>query len=162
MDFEVDRCSRECAASGRALVEGEEFFSVLVAEGSQVRRLDYAAEAWSGAPAGALGWWKSRMPAPAARKARLAPSDVLLELFHSLAEVEASRDMRYVLALLMVRRRILRLEETLLDDAKNETLVLYSPRDEQTYEVPAVLPDEQRTQEIQDELARLLFADATT
>jgi hypothetical protein len=161
MDYEVQRCTRHCAASGRQLVEGEEFFSTLVAEGAEVRRYDYAAESWSGPPEGNLGWWKSRMPTRESKKARLAPSEVLLELFAELEGEPERHDMRYILALLLIRRRVLRLEDTQHDEHGREKLVLYCPRDESTHEVRSVMPGDERIQEIQNELARLLFASAT-
>jgi len=161
MDYEVQRCTRHCAASGRPLNEGEEFFSVLVVEGADVRRYDYAVEAWQGAPAGALGWWKSRIPSREAKKTQLAPGEVLLQLFTELEGVVEKQDMRYVLSLLLVRRRILRLEETEHDQAGREVLVLYSPRDETMHRVAVVMPGEVRTVQIQQELEGLLFAGAS-
>jgi hypothetical protein len=163
MDFEVERCTRHCAASGRPLAEGEEFYSCLISEGTQVKRYDYAVEAWQGPPEQALGWWKSRMPTQQAKKNKLAPSEVLLELFTGLEHVADKQDMRYVLALLMVRRRILKVEEPAGEEAEGdheETLVVYCPRNETTYHVSVVVPSEERADEIQHELSRLLFADA--
>lgn len=166
MDYEIQRCTRSCAASGRPLDEGEEFYSVLVAEEAEcgattVRRYDYAIETWRGAPEGALGWWKSRIPSREAKKAHLAPGEVLLQLFNEFEGVAEKQDMRYVLSLLLVRRRVLRLEETEQDETGREILVLYSPRDEAMHRVTAVVPGEERTKTIQHELDRLLFAGAT-
>jgi hypothetical protein len=161
VDYEVQRCSRHCAATGRELVEGETFYSVLLAKGPELERVDYSVEAWPGAPAEALGWWKSRMPTREERKAQMAPSDVLLEIFTGLVDEADKQDMRYVLALLLVRRRILRLEEAQTDATGGETLILYCPRDESKHSVAAVLPDTAREAEIQAELSRLLFAQAS-
>lgn len=160
MDYEVERCTRHCAASGRELAEGEEFFSVLVNDQCDVRRHDYAAEAWAGPPAEAVAWWKSRMPTREAKKGQLAPNDVLLQLFSELEQAPDKADMRYVLALLLVRRRVLREEDMERDEANNEFLVLYSPRDETTCRVGVCAPSGQRVDQIQAELARLLYADA--
>ncbi len=162
MDFEVQRCTRHCATSGRELAEGEEFLSAIVAEGADVRRLDYTVEGWQGPPQGTIAWWKSRMPTREARKSQLAPSDVLLELFANLEDVADKQEMRYVMALLLVRRRILRLEDTETDAHGREVLVLYCPRDESTHRVASVVPDEGRANEIQNELAGLLFAGAAS
>ena len=159
MDYEVQRCTRTCAATGRELAAGEEFYSVLVPEAGRVERRDYAVEGWSGPPEDSLGWWKSRMPDQDARKKRLTPSEVLVELFQELEQAEGNRDLRYVLALLMVRRRILKLEDTIQDERGNEVLVLYAPRDETTHQVTVVMPDEARANEIQEYLSRLLFAE---
>lgn len=160
MDFEVQRCTRHCAESGRELAEGETFYSVLVVEGSEVRRIDYAPEAWSGPPQQPnLGWWKSQMPTRESKKARLAPREVLLQLFTELAVQADQPDLLYVLALLLVRHRILRLEDHETGDDGGEVLVLYSPRDETTHRIQVTTPDAQRVEQIQDTLARLLTAE---
>ena len=161
VDYEVERCTRHCAASGRELKEGEEFYSVLVNERRDVRRHDYAAETWPGPPEAALAWWKSRMPTREAKKGQLAPNEVLLHLFAQLEQVPEKADMRYVLALLLVRRRVLREEDSEQDASGAETMVLYSPREEVTYRVNVIQPSAPRVDEIQAELARLLYADAT-
>jgi hypothetical protein len=160
MDYDVQRFTRHCAASGRELAPGEEFYTALVVDGADVRRLDFAVQAWQGPPERAIGWWKSRVPMPDARRPRMAPNEVLLEMFTGLEGVEDKADMRLVMALLLVRRRVLRLEKQETDTAGQETLVLVNPRDEVTYRVVGVMPSLERAQEIQDELSRLLYAGA--
>ncbi len=161
MDYEVERFTRQCAATGRALAEGEEFYSVLVAEGGQVRRRDYSAAAWQGPPEEAIGWWKSRVPTRQSHRARLAPGDVLLNLLQELEGVAGQEELRYLLALWLVRRRQLRLEETRHEPQGEEVLMLYSPRLDVRLEVAAVPPGPERRAELEAYLAQLLFAEAT-
>lgn len=160
IDYEIQRCTRHCAATARELQPGETFYSTLTAEGSDVVRRDYAREAWQGPPEGILGWWKSQMPERDAKKMHWAPNDVMLDLLETLVSQPDKHGLRYVLALLLVRRRVLRQEETERDSAGQEIAVLYCPRRETTYRVAAVMPDDAHVAEIQEELARLLFADA--
>ncbi len=160
IDYEVQRCTRHCASTGRELQPGEEFYSTLMAEGAQVVRHDYAPEAWHGPPTGTLGWWKSHMPLRNSKKLHWAPNDVMLELLESLESQPDKKDMRYVLSLLLVRRRVVRLEETERMDDGTELSVLYCPRREATYRVETTMPSNERIAEIQQELAQLLFADA--
>ena len=160
IDYEVQRCTRHCAATGRELAPGEVFYSTLTSEAAQVVRRDYAREAWQGPPPGVLGWWKSQMPQRDARKLHWAPNDVMLELLETLESQPDKEDMRYVLALLLIRRRVVRLEETEHDEQSREVSVLYCPRRETTYRVRTIVPNEERTAQIQEELSRLLFADA--
>ena len=160
LDFEVQRCTRHCAATERELKPSEPFYSVLVQEGAQIIRRDYCVDAWQGPPDGALGFWKSEMPDPAARKLHWAPNDVMRHYFQQLVALDDNRDTTYVLALLMIRRRLLRLEESELDDSGGEVLVVYCPRAEEQYRVPVVEPTADRIQEIQHDLSKLLFAQA--
>jgi hypothetical protein len=160
LDFEVQRCTRRCAKTDRELKSRETFYSVLIAEGSQVVRYDYAEDTWEGAPEGALGWWKSRMPEPDANKLHWAPNDIMLDYFEQLEREEGKSDERYILALLLIRRRVVRLEETEADEAGREVMILYCPKNENQYKVAVASPAGDRIREIQEQLARLLFADA--
>jgi hypothetical protein len=87
------------------------------------------------------------MPTPKARKSQLAASEVLLELFANLEEAADKADIRYVMALLLVRRRILRLEET-ETDADGQECWCSTARATNPHRVRSVMPDEQRTAEI--------------
>jgi hypothetical protein len=110
IDYDIQRCTRRCAATDRELRCGEVCYSILVPEGAEVVRRDYAAEAWQGPPESAIGWWKTTIADPAAGRLHWAPSDVMLNYFERLSEDPAADDARYVLALLLVRRRVLRIE----------------------------------------------------
>jgi hypothetical protein len=156
MDYEVQRPTRHCATTGRELAPGEVFYSVLLAEGAELRRYDYSTEAWQGPPAQAVGWWKAQVPDPNAGRKHWAPNDVMLHFFDELAEQPERQDICYVLALLLVRRRVMRLEETVKDPQGSEVMVLYCPRRESTHRVLAVMPTPERSEQIQQELAKLL------
>lgn len=98
------------------------------------------------------------MPDATPKKAQLAPNDVILQLFDQLAEQPDKADMRYVLALLLVRRRVARQEDGEIDDEGREWMVMYCPRREATLKTLVSMPSDARAAEIQDELARLLYA----
>jgi hypothetical protein len=158
LDFEIQRCSRRCSVSDRELKNGETCFSALVPRGGDVVRLDYAAEAWPGPPEGAIGWWKSTVVDPNAGRPHWAPNDVMLNYFERLLEEPAADDARYVLALLLVRRRIARVERSERDAGGREQLVIYCPRNEREYRVVEAMPSAERALEIQQQLAELLQA----
>jgi len=167
LDFEVQRSTRRCAATDRALEPGDVCYSVLEVQGADVVRKDYCREAWTGAPETAFGWWKSRIPEPTAKKVKLAPNDVLLELFDELADRHEQLDLRYVLTLLLIRRRVLRLDvpseataSKPVDDPQAECMVVYCPKRDAAYEVQVAMPDPSRIDEIQQQLSDLLIADA--
>jgi hypothetical protein len=157
MEYELQRCTRHCATTGRELRPGETYYTALVGGGRDLQRRDFAAEAWQGPPEGAIGWWKSKIPEPTARKPQIAPNDVLLQLFDELENQPRRADMRYVLALLLVRRRVARPEESEHDADGNELMVLYCPRREATLKTPIVMPTSARAAEIQEQLCALLY-----
>jgi hypothetical protein len=156
IDFEIARCTRRCSVSDRELQPGEAYYSVLVPSGSQVLRQDISAAAWTGPPEKAIGWWKATMGDAAARKPQWAPHEVMLEFFESLESDPTREDLRYVLALLLVRRRVLRLEAEEQDAAGRQIQVLECARKETQYRVAVVLPEAARAAELQAELTQLL------
>jgi hypothetical protein len=158
LDFEIGRFTRRCAATGREFRPGDAFYSVLILEGSAVIRKDYSAEHWPGAAEEAICWWKSEMPDPSAHKVTWAPNDAILGYFIELSAKPGDADQLYILALLMIRRRIVRLEQTLRNEVGDEEMWLYCPSNEQEYRVPVVEPDARRIEQIQEELAQLLFS----
>lgn len=160
MEFEIGRFTRKCAATDRELQPGDEYYSVLIRVGADVERKDYLAAAWPGAPEEAICWWKSEMPAPNARKLTCAPTDAVLDYFRQLQGHEDAADQLYVLTLWMVRRRILRWEETRRDAQGREVMYLYSATDDTEFQVPVVEPSPERTVEIEASLTKLLFSAA--
>lgn len=160
LDFEIRRFGGRCAETGRDFTPGESFFSTLVMDGGELVRRDYCADSWQGPPNDVLGWWKSQVPDPKSRKVHWAPNDVMLHSFTQTQENGANEDLRYILALLLVRRRVFRLQETETDERGRPVMVVYCPRDQNEYHVPEVTLTPQREKEIQNELASLLFAKA--
>jgi len=156
MDYDIQRCTRHCSVSGRELLPGEAYYSALVAEGAELCRLDFATDAWEGPPEKAVGWWKAEIPDPKSQRMHWAPNDVMLQLFDELTEQPQKQDMRYVLSLLLIRRRVMRLEENETDEQGRQIMVVYCPRRETTYKIPAVVPEGEAVETIQDELAQLL------
>ncbi len=136
------------------------FYSALVPSGASVVRQDYSLEAWPGPPADALGWWKAQLPTAETNKTQWAPNDVMLELFDELTGQADRADLRYVLTLLLIRRRVFRLEDTEQGASGLQTLLVYCPRRQADYKVTVSMPDGLRAQQIQQSLAQLLFRPA--
>lgn len=114
--YPISRSTGRCAATGREFAPGEAMVATLVeAEGrEELQRLDFAVSAWGeGARPGAgmrlFASWRATHHAGDTKKKLLLGDDELLDLFEQLASSDQPRQraFRYVLALLLVRRRIL-------------------------------------------------------
>lgn len=156
--MDIPKPTRLCCVSGRELAPGEDFFSALVEDDYVVRRLDYAPEHWSGPPENRLGWWKTRLPEAGEKKARLAPNDILLNLFAEWQLQPEKTDMLYVLTLLLIRRRLLRYEREDIGDDGVKRLVVYALKENSTFEIPVVMPEAERLRDIQEQLSQLLYS----
>ncbi len=158
MEFDFQTRSKQCSQSGRDLQPGEVVYSCILSnDEGELTRKDFAAENWDGPPENALGWWKVQLPELDPNKIYWAPNSVILSLFEEITSEEKA-DLKYVLALLMVRRKILRLEEIERNQDQTETLVLASNKDKTEYLVPVASMSSERVNEIQQELAELLFS----
>lgn len=160
LDFDVRRCTRRCHASDRELQPGEQFYSVLIPQGSDVVRHDYAASVWQGPPEKTIGWWKSQMPDEGARKLKMAPPDVLIDYFEQLDQFAEKAEVRYVMALLLVRKRIARWEQTVTEENGQRYMLLDCPRTGQQYRVLECDPAPEQVLELRNELMQTLYAEA--
>lgn len=137
MQHQVARSSGRCHATGRELKPGEVYFSALVDTVTGPERRDYAKEAWQGPPPETIGFWQARMPTPdgSAKPAPLSV-DAMLELFDELTETGSPEDARliYVLALLLIRRRALKLH-SIEDEGGKSFLVVGRPKASETNRV---------------------------
>ena len=161
-DYSISKCSRKCAIGERELNPGELFYSVLEAEGEKISRKDIAAENWNGPSDSMIGWWRSEMPQAGPKKLRLAPNGVLLDTLAELIEKPGQEKLAYVLALLLVRRRVLSEEQKLnfeQSDAPSETWNLVCSADGRFWSVPLEIPEAEEVARLQDELTSLLFTE---
>ncbi len=136
-EFNFARCSRRCQVADRNLQPGESFYSVIVDNKDTLTRTDISAEKWQGPPENAVAWWRSRMPDAGARKMRPAPDSVLLETLSQLVERPDSEALAYMLALLLVRRRVLTEDETfgsVVTDEPSDVWHLQHPVDGRQWE----------------------------
>lgn len=117
-DYPIGKGSGICAASGRRLDVGERFVAALVEseENDDLHRIDFGAEAWEqGArPPRLFGFWRGVVPTADAKKHVLIDDDAILDLFEQLATANDDRRVafRFVLALILVRKRLLVCEST--------------------------------------------------
>jgi hypothetical protein len=158
-ELEIKNCSRLCAATSRAINPGEVYFSVLEAGEHDFVRHDYCVEAWAGPPEECVGWWRSRVPTKDDHQPRLAPTDVMLNLFEALAERPAETEFRYLLGLLLLRRRVLRREDSSRDDQHREVLQLHCQSRSKDYDLVVAEPVAERAVQLQQQMLDLLYGD---
>ena len=114
VEYRVGRPTGVCAATGRGLSPGEPCMASLWESPGQegFERRDYSIEAWeaSGAPQGVFGYWRTVVPDPDSRPRILVDDAMLLDLFESLAgDTQRTRVVyRFVLCLILMRRRVLK------------------------------------------------------
>lgn len=169
----VARPTGVCAATGTAFVVGERFVATLVERAGQpgFERVDYSVRAWEGgarpeAPLRLFGSWRTTMPAGDREQRALMSDDELLELFEEMGGTTEPKHLafRFVLALMLVRRRVLRMMGERRTGDKRAMLV--RPRGE-SGETPAIEVadpgmDEATINEVIEQLGQVIGEDAGT
>jgi hypothetical protein len=155
--YPIQQHTRVCAATSRSLKPGERFYSVLLVEAGQLVRKDYSAEGWPGAPAEAIAYWAGKVPEADDKRRLVVDDELLMNCFERLAEESEPNKIqfRYVVALLMLRRKRLKFDD-LRRDGEHEYLQLKCPKTGQMFEVLDPHLSEEDMTRVQDEVMKIL------
>jgi hypothetical protein len=118
--YAISGLGRMCAVTGREFRPGEKIHCVVLDQSGRYIRKDFSHEAWQGKPADAIAYWEMQVPGMNRPKAvRFSESD-LVDCFAELnRQPDPDREpFRYVLALLLLRKKRLTLEKTHQDGEK--------------------------------------------
>lgn len=153
MDYQVRPIGKTCEATGESLVPGRVCHSVLVEQEGKIVRLDFSEGGWTGPPDEAIGYWKTTVPEETENANQPLDPEALLGCFEQMCEDAnpAREKLRYVLALLLVQKRKLKIEGT-RHDGETEYLELIGLQGEGPFEVP----DQQLTPAEMEQLHREL------
>ena len=157
-DYHLQATTRRGHATGRELRPGEKYVTALLDEAGKFVRRDFAPEAWAGPPENAIGHWAARVPhAGEAPKRPPIDDDMLAECFHRLdgADDPSRVQFRYVVALLLMRRKRFKFEDV-TKDAAGETLLLRDTRTGERFGVADPGLTEEAMAAVQDEVFRVL------
>jgi hypothetical protein len=111
--FELGRRMEHCGLSGSLLRPGDHVVTALFEkEGDEgLERRDYLATAWDDGPRpqGVFAFWRGVVPDPSVKQRTLIDSESVMSIFESLADDDHPKRQlfRYLLALVLVRKRLL-------------------------------------------------------
>ena len=135
--YDIERITGHCAFSNQKLQPGETYYATLVEltpeEMEQLsktdktksalglKRIDVSAPVWEAGhrPPNLFGYWKTTVPEPNEKKRMFVDNTILMQMINKLAiaEEEEKIAFRYVLALILMRKRLLR-----YDASEKETI----------------------------------------
>ena len=166
-DWSIQNRGEQCAHTGAPFAAGEYFHTLLFHEPGQFRREDLCESAFKNRPADApvpFSVWRSKFePSPQKAPEALAKQTAESLLRHYMADSDPKwRNVRYILAIMLERKRTLKEVQTVRGEDGSLSRVYQFPK---TGEV-LVIPDPQlhldQIAQIQDEVAELLSGQVLT
>jgi hypothetical protein len=160
-DWTIQSRSGRCAVTGRDFAEGEFFYTLLFRERGDYRREDLSEEAWKERQADAkaalpYSFWRSKFePTPVVPEAlaKETAEDLLRNYMN--AGDEGHANARYILALMLERKRILKQIEAKEED-HGRTLVYEHVKTGEVFIVPDPGLRLDQIEAVQNEVAALL------
>jgi len=136
-EWEFTKTTGKCAKTERELTEGESYYAVLIENPDTFERRDYSLEAWEGPPEGSFCHWRGKIPIREKKQSTIAVDmEILIQIFIRLEDEKSptKQRFRFMLALLLMRKRLLKLEQTIKED-KHEYWVMRLTTDQNHYRV---------------------------
>jgi len=162
-DWTIQSRSGRCAVTGRDFAEGEYFYTLLFRERDGFRREDLSEEAWKARQADGVAahqpysFWRSKFeppaPAPPEALAKETAEDLLRRYMTENDEGHANA--RYILALMLERKRLLKQIEA-KEDIHGRTLVYEHVKTGEVFIVPDPGLRMDQIEAVQNEVAALL------
>ena len=161
-DYHLAAPGRVCAASGRELKPGERFVSVLLDEPGGLTRRDFAPDGWTAPPPNAMAYWRGVVPTTDTPRRPAFNEAILFDCFDHLAGATEPNKVhfRYVVGLLLMRRKKLKFEDAKRTTDGGEVLVVRDTRTGRRVEVPDPRLGEAEITAGQDEVFRVLGWDS--
>ena len=126
---------------------------MLIGDNDSYVRKDISAEHWTEPPNEDCIWWKSTAKHITDNAPQHLTEETLQSLFDRLITQNNEADTLYILTLLLLRRKLLRYEKDIIDERGNKLLEVYSLQTNMTYQILVAMPDRERLEAIQQQLA---------
>ena len=156
--LDIPRAAGTCAVSARAIAPGEKYFAAVREIPEGIERLDISPECWGAfTKDDLLAYWQTIMPKADQKKKLLVDDEVLCTLFERLADSTepVKIHFRFVLGLILMRRRLVIYEETRHADGKDTWIVRMKGKD-QRLELIDPKMNEQQVAEVSQQLGQIL------
>lgn len=159
-EIEVARTDGTCSITGRKFEPGDEFYSIVIETESGFERRDIAPDAWEGAPESAVCHFKTKMPNKDEPKKTFVDDSLLVEFFKRLgnATEDAKLRFRFVLSLILLRKRLLKYESS-KQDGEREVWSMRLLKEKKSYLVVNPGLGEDEITEVSVQLGAVLSTD---
>ena len=125
-DWEINKTLGHCTGTDREFEIGEEYFAALVQTEDGLERQDFSIDYWNEAKPPVYCFWKTKMADPEEKKKLFIDDAMLMAFFDRLAEETDPEkvNFRFVLTLILMRKRKLKYDGCKIDDGGAEVWTL--------------------------------------
>ncbi len=156
-DWTINKPLGQCFGTGNKIEYGQEYYGALVQTEDGLQRRDFCEDYWESQKPETYCYWKTRLPQPGQKKQLFVDDQMLMAFFERLEkETEPEKvNFRFVLALILMRKRILKYEETRTQD-DTEIWVLRTVGEKQTAEVVNPHLNEEQIEQLSSQIGGIL------
>jgi len=161
MEYQIGGPEKHCLTCGKEIAQGETFHSAIYEGEESFTRRDYCAACWADPPEACYSFWRTRVAPQKENERKKIDAEVVLGFFDQLEAKESDLDLnfRYVLALLLMRKRVLKFDDVERNDG-GEFLVLRRPGEQKRHHVLVRSLADEEIRGLTEEVGRLLAANA--
>ncbi|UCE99124.1 MAG: hypothetical protein JSV82_08070 [Planctomycetota bacterium] len=159
-EWEIDKPLGHCHGTDKQIKYGEEYFAALVETEEGLQRRDFCADYWEEKRPDVFCYWKTTLAAPDKKKQIFVDDEMLMAFFERLAEETEQEkiNFRFVLALILMRKRRLKYDSTRTEDGK-EIWRLKLSGEKQLVEVINPHLNEEQIEQLSTQLSQILQGD---
>ena len=117
-EYDLSRTTGQCSVTGEPFDVDEDFYTAVLETPEGLERRDISLNAWEGPPDGTLCHFKTRLPQKDAPPKTFVDDNVLIDIFLNLSDAQETAKVRFrfVLSLILLRKRLLKYEKTIRRD----------------------------------------------
>jgi hypothetical protein len=160
-EYNISKTACLCRSCQKHLAPGSELVATVREVGEELQRQDFCPECWSARSpqdrGEVLGMWHARVPTPAEKRKLLVDDELLVNLFQRLeaADTPAKANFRFVLALILMRKKLLVYDRTENEGAL-ETWVMHLRGDPTPVKVVNPHLDDDKVAEVSGQLGQIM------
>ncbi len=161
-EYSVNKTAGQCCNCEKQLEVGVEFVATLKEASEEFLREDFCLSCWENhkdnCQPGMLGFWHSKVAQPQEKKKLFVDNELLINFFERLdgSEEPAKINFRFVLALILMRKKLLVYEGSSKMDDGRDTWTMHLKGSEEKHQVIDPKMDDEKISQVSEQLSEIL------
>ena len=161
-EYNISKSNCQCAACQKAMQPTQEYMATVHETDEDFAREDYCMECWSAksseGQADIVGVWRATIPQAQEKKKLFVDDELLVNFFQRLEQATepAKINFRFVLALVLMRKKMLVYDRMLRKEDGSEVWTMHFKGSDQIHEVIDPKMDEDKIAQVSQHLGEIL------